>query len=101
MDVGVKYCGGCNPAYERSAVVKRAQAEFPDIRFTPYAPDLPFDLVVVVCGCTQECFSFSCSNSKHGTVWVRSAQEYARLQRALCALEERHSLDPSPPETER
>lgn len=87
MDVGVKYCGGCNPAYERSSIVKRARAEFPDIRFIPYSAEIPFDLVVVVCGCTQECFSFSGFNSKYGIVWVRSAQEYIRLRRTLCELE--------------
>lgn len=87
MEIGVKYCGGCNPNYERRRIIKRAQAEFPDMRFVPYTSELPFDLVVVVCGCMAECFTFSCDNSAHGVVWVRSLQEYERLQRALRALE--------------
>lgn len=87
MVVGIKYCGGCNPNYSRRSIVTRAQGEFPQIRFSPYDPAASYDLVVVICGCMAECFTFSCSNSKYGTVWVRSPQEYDRLHDALCAME--------------
>ena len=87
MEIGFKYCGGCNPTYERSSIIKRARAEFPHMQFSPFDPESSYALVVVICGCTQECFSFSCDNSTYGTVWVRSSGEYARLQRALRALE--------------
>lgn len=90
MVVGIKYCGGCNPNYERRSVVKRAQAEFPDVRFIPYDSEATFDLIAVVCGCLEECFTFSCPNSKHGAVWVRSYGEYARLQKAVLSLKSKN-----------
>ena len=83
MVVGVKYCGGCNPNYHRRSIVSRAQKEFPHVSFCAYDPAADYDLVVVICGCMEECFTFSCSNSTHGLVWIRSLQEYDRLHDAL------------------
>lgn len=87
MVVGIKYCGGCNPTYQRRSIVTRAQEEFPHVQFFAYDPTISYDLVVVICGCMEECFHFSCTNSTHGLVWVRSLQEYDRLHDALCAME--------------
>lgn len=87
MEIGVKYCGGCNPNYQRRSIVTRAQSEFPHAHFSSYDPASSYDLVVVICGCMEECFTFSCTNSAHDPVWVRSLQEYDRLHDALCAME--------------
>ena len=87
MVVGVKYCGGCNPNYHRRSIVSRAQKEFPHVSFCAYDPAADYDLVVVICGCMEECFTFSCSNSTHGLVWIRSLQEYDRLHDALRVME--------------
>lgn len=87
MVVGIKYCGGCNPNYSRRSIVTRAQSEFPRVSFSAYDPASTYDLVVVICGCMEECFTFSCPNSTHDPVWVRSPDEYARLHDALRAME--------------
>ena len=90
MVVGIKYCGGCNPNYSRRSIVTRAQSEFPRVSFSAYDPAATYDLVVVICGCMEECFTFSCPNSKHGAVWVRSYGEYARLQKAVLSLKSKN-----------
>lgn len=51
--VGVRYCGGCNPRYDRVAAVERLRARFPNLKFCPAAPGQ--DLILVVCGCTAQC----------------------------------------------
>jgi len=59
LRIGVKYCGGCNPSYDRVALAKRMEktldkeAEF--ISFQ--ARNL--DLVLVVCGCETACVDIS------------------------------------------
>lgn len=79
MQIGLKYCGGCNPNYERRSVAERAKQDYPAVHFEPYDPNHVYDVVLVICGCLEECFTFSCSNSVHGTISIRSLQEYQRL----------------------
>lgn len=52
MKIGVKYCGGCNPRYDRTGLVDLLKWDFPDV-----TTDLtqPVDHVVVVCGCPSAC----------------------------------------------
>ncbi len=89
MRIGLKYCGGCNPNYERSGIVKRARAEYPRAEFTPYDKAGYYDLVLVICGCLEECFTFACANSRHGAILVRAPEEYRRLQAFMEAVGER------------
>lgn len=93
MRIGLKYCGGCNPNYERSSIVKRARREFPQTLFEPYDPAASYDVVLVICGCLEECFHFSCGNSRNGIISIRDPEEYRRLQEfmgrageAVCAM---------------
>jgi hypothetical protein len=53
--VGIKYCGGCNPGYERVEMVKRIQFRFND-RFLFLRHDEPdIDVLVLVSGCHRAC----------------------------------------------
>lgn len=79
MKIGLKYCGGCNPNYERSSIVKRAREEYPCVTFEPFQPEANYDVVLVICGCLEECFAFSCCNSVHGTIAIRDPEEYERF----------------------
>ncbi len=53
--VGVKYCGGCNPTYDR---VKRVEmlmgALMGRIELVSYE-DAPFELLLIVNGCQKAC----------------------------------------------
>ena len=33
MTVAVKYCGGCNPRYDRGAALEKLKKRYPDIKF--------------------------------------------------------------------
>ena len=60
--IGIKYCGGCNPSYERVEIVERIQNQFKDrFLFLPYK-DHENDLIVFVNGCQRAC-AFSTLNS--------------------------------------
>lgn len=52
--LAVKYCGGCNPGYDRIAQVKALQEQFPEITITGPDEAQP-DFVLVVCGCAARC----------------------------------------------
>lgn len=55
MRVGVKYCGGCNPRYDRVALVHRLMEEQPQDYFEPAVPGEMYDLLLVICGCQAQC----------------------------------------------
>ena len=51
----MKYCGGCNPAYDRVAYVRRIQAAAGD-RIEWVSPDeVGFTTIMLVCGCDKQC----------------------------------------------
>jgi hypothetical protein len=53
--VGVRYCGGCNPSYERVEMIQRLQCLLED-RFTFAVEELQdSDIIVLVNGCPRAC----------------------------------------------
>ena len=51
--VGLRFCGGCNPRYDRVAAANRLRTQLPNAEFCPAAPGQ--GLVLVVCGCSARC----------------------------------------------
>lgn len=52
----VKFCGGCNPTYDRGKAVATLKKLFADqIEFHGYDPGIPRDVGIVVQGCEREC----------------------------------------------
>jgi hypothetical protein len=53
--IGIKYCGGCNPSYERVEMVQQVQSLLKD-RFIFSVNDLQdLDVMVLVSGCPRAC----------------------------------------------
>ncbi len=59
MKIGVKYCGGCNPQYDRVAVVEGLQKRL-EGRAEFVSPDHDgIDLILAVEGCATACADLS------------------------------------------
>jgi hypothetical protein len=88
MDIAVKYCGGCNPYYDRGALIQKLQHDFPEIRLVgPEAPpDGEPDLLVVVGGCPACCASHKHLNAKHGKVFISAKTDYEKLHAKVARL---------------
>ncbi len=56
MVVGFKYCGGCNPGYDRVAAVEKYILLNPENEYT-YDKSRACDRWFVVCGCQAVCAS--------------------------------------------
>jgi len=53
--IGIKYCGGCNPFYERVDMIQRLQSLLED-RFIFAVDDLQdSDIMLLVSGCPRAC----------------------------------------------
>ena len=57
--IGVRYCGGCNPRYDRVSLVKRLQAALPDLEFVPAEDGVPYAAALIANGCTNRCTTVS------------------------------------------
>ena len=56
-EIGVRYCGGCNPMYDRVSVVRRLEKLLPELSFVPAQPGKPYTAVLIVNGCPTACAS--------------------------------------------
>jgi hypothetical protein len=55
LRIGIKYCGGCDPQYDRLEAVERIKAGLGDkMEFVSYE-DKPISGVLVVAGCPTAC----------------------------------------------
>ena len=86
MKVRVKYCGGCNPRYDRRAVAKSLAKTLPEAEFLETHMDGPVDFVAVLCGCPSACAAHEDLQGRCGKIVASSEEEAANLEKALEAM---------------
>lgn len=80
MKAGIKYCGGCNPEYNRGDFVKRITGEFAgQIEFEAANTGTFYDVVLVVSGCRRCCAGYLNLKSRNGWVFIVSDSDYSKL----------------------
>lgn len=70
MTAGLKYCGGCNPRYDRVAFAKALAAACPQVALVPAFAGETYDALVVLCGCTARCADHTQIGSRAGVLVV-------------------------------
>ena len=55
MKCGVKFCGGCNPHYQRGDAYRKIAADMPDIDFEYAEEEVDYDQLLVIGGCSACC----------------------------------------------
>lgn len=78
MTIAVKYCGGCNPRFDRTTAVARLQAEFSQSNIGE-ANYLSPDLILVVCGCSSKCASHDHLSGRKGKFILSSPEEFDQI----------------------
>lgn len=69
--IGIKYCGGCNPKFDRVAFVDRLTEHCGECEVKVVSEGETFDYVVVVCGCSVACACLKGIRTRKGFVIVR------------------------------
>lgn len=64
MKVGVKFCGGCNPRYDRGAFVNKMFHENQDWQREHAEEGENYDLLLVIGGCPSCCASYEQYSAK-------------------------------------
>lgn len=58
MKCGVKFCGGCNPRFERGEVYRSIKNEINRIDFSHADEENRYDILLVIGGCQSCCASY-------------------------------------------
>jgi len=58
LRIGIKYCGGCNPNYDRGALVSKIEDQLPQ-QILWVSPEENADLIIAVQGCPTACADLS------------------------------------------
>ena len=78
MTVGLKYCGGCNPYYERTKLAEKIKEQLKNhVTFEPLQEGKLYDVVVLICGCVRRCVTMGGIRAKYGVVYTTSEKDDA------------------------
>ena len=86
MKIGIKYCGGCNPKYDRADQVRILRETHPEQDWEYVKEEFFYDLLLVIGGCGSCCAGYG--QYKYGQIrklW--EPEHFARLSEELFAEE--------------
>jgi 4-hydroxybutyrate CoA-transferase len=73
LKIGVKFCGGCNCHYDRTALVNRFKDKYQDKITVEWANEKEiYDFLLVICGCSRACASYSQFQTKNPPMIITS-----------------------------
>lgn len=80
MLVGVKFCGGCNPRYDRGKALQNLKKELKEeAEFVIAEEGVMYDQLLIIGGCTNCCASFSQYQSKHDPIRIWDQEQIEKV----------------------
>jgi hypothetical protein len=80
MKFGIKYCGGCNPQYDRMFIASRVKEDIGyEHSVEPVKEGITYDIVIVLCGCTCACANTKTIKVIYKKVHITSEFDYEKL----------------------
>lgn len=83
MIIGIKYCGGCNPRYDRVAKVEQLKAELPQHSYVSALTTSDCDVWLVVCGCPAACADRSALKAKKRLFLLHTPESFTEAAQWL------------------
>ncbi|HCX62902.1 hypothetical protein [Sedimentibacter sp.] len=78
MKIGIKYCGGCNPNYNRSEAVSRIVSRYPEIEFEPAKHDTRYDHILIINGCSRSCAGYE-ELKANNKIFINSVKDIGKF----------------------
>jgi len=74
---GIKFCGGCNPRYNRRKILNLLREEFKDtIKFETASESRLYEGLIVLCGCPSCCASYNSFKTKRKPILIWDEKQY-------------------------
>jgi hypothetical protein len=77
--IGVKYCGGCNPGYERVEMIEKVQFRLGDQLLFHRHGDEDSDALILVSGCQRACAGQGLNQDRNSCCSVTGEGDYETL----------------------
>ncbi|NLJ59192.1 MAG: hypothetical protein GX339_10160 [Tissierellia bacterium] len=77
MDIGIKYCGGCNSNFDRIEIVNKIKELFKEESFEYAKENNPYNIVLVINGCTRACADHSTLIGNR--IFINSEQDFQKV----------------------
>lgn len=87
MLIALKYCGGCNPRYDRGSLAEKLATDFPEAELVPSGNlgDRTPDVVAVITGCGSACADHEELAGRLGKVVLRDPEDYETLRELIAS----------------
>ena len=80
MKIGIKYCGGCNPRYDRKKFIEDIKKTFGDVYdFQLANQDTEYDALLIMGGCGNCCADYSGIKTKYDPFLVKAKEDYDKV----------------------
>lgn len=93
MKIGIKFCGGCNPVYDRCSRVGKFREANPRHEYVTSDTEAVCDIWMVVCGCSRRCADVSGLKDCKKVVLLWDETGFIRLEQEIRAEEKSASSD--------
>lgn len=95
MNIGIKYCGGCNPRYQRIREVAKLKTKLSEmqkikVEYTE-GSDVICDYWIVVCGCATACADTQQLKARYEVIEVSQPKDFVGIQKKIVQTLERES----------
>ena len=79
MICGIKYCGGCNPRYNRTKFFENLKKTCPEINFAYIQPNASYDHLIVINGCPSKCADLTMIRVNGDTIKIADENQFEEL----------------------
>ncbi|PAB59442.1 hypothetical protein [Anaeromicrobium sediminis] len=83
MNIGIKFCGGCNPRYERKNVFNRMKIDLEGANIELATEETRYDYIVVLGGCTNCCAEYKNLKYKREIILFVDIKQYDEMIKKL------------------
>ena len=88
MKCGIKFCGGCNPRYDRRQACEEIKKSFEnkELEFLHAVDNDPYDCLLVIGGCSNCCASYKQYNVKGNVYKMWDTDHIDKIKEKLSSI---------------
>ncbi|MDO4545851.1 MAG: hypothetical protein Q4C25_06810 [Bacillota bacterium] len=88
MKCGVRFCGGCNPRYDRGKAYEEIKNKIKSVDFLHAVEDDRYDCLLVIGGCTNCCASYDQFDVKGDVLKMWDQDHIGKIEKNFSAFQD-------------
>ena len=83
MKAGIKFCGGCNPRYDRGSQTTGLKERLKEVQWVSGDDSQVCDFWLIICGCSRACVSTESLSAKQQILVIKSRMDFSRAEEII------------------